>query len=211
VITGKFISIEGSEGAGKSTALTFIRDYFSYFPGEVLYTREPGGTTVAEEIRDVLLKQRNETIESSTELLLMFAARAQHLARVIIPALTHGKWVISDRFVDASYAYQGNGRGVKQEIIAYLEQYIVNVYPDLTLLLDIPVEIGLARALERGGAQDRIEVEQMDFFVRVRDGYLARAAADPERIKVIDASVSVKAVNEQIRFHLDAFRARVST
>ncbi len=197
---GQFITIEGTEGAGKSTAMTFISDFLHAAGRDVVKTREPGGTEIAEQIRNVLLHTpANERMQPETELLLMFAGRAQHIAACIEPALIAGKWVVSDRFVDASYAYQGAGRGIDTQYIATLDKMVVGKhYPNLTLLLDVPAEMGFSRAVKRNATRDRIEQEKIDFFERVRNAYLARAKADPKRIKVIDASLSVDQVQDQI-------------
>jgi len=207
---GKFISIEGIEGAGKSTALQFIKDYLTNENIDVVWTREPGGTELAEEIRRLVLHPMSyEEVAPETELLLMFAARSQHMKRIILPALESGKWVASDRFIDASYAYQGGGRRVDSNYINMLDKWIVgSAYPDLTLLLDITPDKGFERAEKRGTEKDRIEEEKLDFFVHVRDAYLARAKQDPQRIKLIDASVPLYAVENQIRETLDAFIKR---
>lgn len=204
---GKFISIEGTEGAGKSTALQFIKQHLTKAKIDVVWTREPGGTEIAEEIRRLLLHPMSfEEIEPETELLLMFAARAQHMKKYILPALNAGRWVATDRFVDASYAYQGGGRNLDETYITMLDKWIVgSTYPDLTLLLDIDPHQGFERAEKRGTDKDRIEQEKMDFFVRVREMYLKRAKADPKRIKIIDASVPLYAVENQIRTILDDF------
>lgn len=209
---GKFITVEGTEGAGKSTALTFIRDHLAKTQAELVLTREPGGTAVAEEIRHVLLHfNSSELVAPETELLLMFAARAQHINTCIQPALQAGKWVISDRYVDASYAYQGGGRGMKEQTIKMLDTLIVGpFYPDLTLLMDIPPELGCVRAEKRGEQKDRIEQERLDFFVRVRNAYLDRAKQDAKRIKVIDASQPLHAVQAQIASVLDEFLAKTA-
>jgi dTMP kinase len=205
---GKFISIEGVEGAGKSTALQFIKQYLMKVNREVIWTREPGGTGVAEEIRRLVLHPTIgvEEMAPETELLLMFAARAQHMKIIILPALDAGKWVVTDRFIDASYAYQGGGRKMDMKWISALDQWIVgSYYPDLTLLLDIVPEVGFLRAEKRGTDKDRIEQEKIEFFARVRDAYLARAKQDPQRIKMIDASVPLFAVENQIRGVMDHF------
>ncbi len=204
---GKFITIEGSEGAGKSTALRFIQEYFANKAIEVVYTREPGGTPLAEEIRQVLLSPHHtEKMSSITELLLMFASRAQHIHQLIQPALQAGKWVISDRFVDATYAYQGYGRQVNMQEIATLDRLVVErYYPNLTLLLDISPSLGMERAMRRGTQQDRIEQERMDFFERVRLGYLSRAEQDPGRIKIVNAEQPLAEVRANIESILDAF------
>ena len=206
---GKFITIEGTEGAGKSTALKFIQDYFLQTGKEVVLTREPGGTMIGEEIRNVLLHTAsNEIMQPETELLLMFAARVQHVSQKILPALSAGKWVVSDRYIDASYAYQGGGRGISHHHIHRLDRLVVgHIYPDLTLLLDVPAELGMMRAEKRGARKDRIEQERMDFFVRVRNAYLERAKQEPKRIKIIDASKSLVDVQEQLRHTLTEFLA----
>jgi len=203
--SGLFISIEGIEGAGKSTAIKFIYDYLTQAGKDVVLTREPGGTALAEQIRHVLLHPDSaEPMSAEAELLLMFAARAQHIQQLIQPALRAGKWVVSDRFVDASYAYQGGGRGVAEAHIAYLDHWIVGHHaPELTLLFDIPAAAGLARARGRGGKADRIESEQQDFFAQVRERYLARAKADPKRIHIIDAGQPLLQVHAQLRSVLD--------
>jgi dTMP kinase len=208
-----FISIEGTEGAGKSTALQFIHDYFEKKKYSVILTREPGGTEIAEQIRQLLLHTHsNEKVQPETELLLMFAARAQHIAEVIKPALEANQVVITDRYVDASYAYQSGGRGLERGIVAALDHIIVKeVYPALTILLDIPPEQGMERAESRGHAKDRIEKERMDFFARVREAYLERAQADPDRIKIVDASQSVANVQTQLLAVLDQFMRNIST
>lgn len=208
---GKFISIEGTEGAGKSTALQFIQTYLQTSNIELILTREPGGTEIAEEIRKVLLHTTNsESMSRQTELLLMFAGRAQHIQQRIQPALQRGSWVVSDRYIDASYAYQGGGRGMAMDEIQLLDQFVVgDVYPDLTLLLDVPADLGFARTETRGSQKDRIEQEKVDFFMRVRNTYLERAKQDPNRIKIIDASQTLNAVQDQIRVVLDEFLARI--
>lgn len=197
---GKLITIEGTEGAGKSTALAFIQTYLETHHRPVTMTREPGGTLIGEEIRNILLHAPNhETLTPEAELLLMFAARTQHIKQVIIPALQAGQWVVSDRYVDASYAYQGGGRSIDQRAIAFLDHWLVADYqPDLTLLFDLPVEVGLARAEARGAGKDRIEQEKIDFFERVRQAYLARAKEAPERIKIINANQSPEQVQAAV-------------
>lgn len=198
-----FITLEGSEGAGKSTALLFIKNYFQQKKIDCVFTREPGGTSVGESIREILLHHKKEMILPETELLLMFAARAQHIAHVIKPALQAGKTVVSDRFTDASFAYQGGGRNISLDYLQTLEKWIQgDVKPHLTLLLDAPVEIGLSRMQQRG-EKDRIENEKKEFFERVRNAYLARAKQFPERFVIIDASQSVEKVQGQIRRTLD--------
>ena len=202
----RFISIEGIEGAGKSTALEFIKKYLAEKHIDAIFTREPGGTPFAEEIRFLLLHAKTEEfIQAKTELLMMFAGRSQHLSHCILPALRAGKWVVSDRYIDATYAYQGGGRGMDQKLIQLLDAAVVeHIYPQLTLLFDIDAAEGLKRAAKRG-AQDRIEQEAMGFFDRVRQAYLLRAQAFPERIKVIDASAPLAVVENNIRHLLDKF------
>lgn len=198
-----FITIEGIEGVGKSTAVKFIEEYLIRAKQSVVVTREPGGTFLAEKIRQILLTPVEEIMDPNTELLLMFAARAQHLANVILPALQAKKWVISDRFTDATFAYQGAGRHIDRSHIEILDRWIVNsLRPTKTFLLDAPVEIGLARAKHRG-PQDRIEQEKLEFFERVRSGYLERAAADATRFGIIDATQSLEQVQSELRQHLD--------
>lgn len=201
----RLVTLEGGEGAGKSTVLAALRDALLAAGDEVVCTREPGGTPLAEQIRGLLLDTRHEPPAPETELLLMFAARAQHVRETILPALRRGAWVLSDRFTDASYAYQGAARGGDVEFIAQLEQRVVGINPGLTLLLDVPVEIGLQRARGRGDA-DRIESEADDFFERVRAGYRARATAEPERFRVIDASQPAAVVAAQAVAQLHAHR-----
>ena len=208
--TDLFISLEGTEGAGKSTALQFIQHYFAEKNKSIVLTREPGGTDIAEQIRHILLHANNaEKMRAETELLLMFAARAQHITEVILPALNANKIVVSDRFVDASYAYQGGGRGIDKNKIMLLDKMVVgNVYPKLTILLDISAEAGMQRAEKRGAEKDRIEKERMDFFVRVRNAYLERAKAEPQRIKIVDANQSLDNVQQQLKIILDEFIQR---
>ncbi|MDF2445321.1 MAG: dTMP kinase [Moraxellaceae bacterium] len=200
---GRFITLEGGEGAGKSTCLEFIASYFSRRQLPLLVTREPGGTPLAEEIRHLLLQKRNEQVAPDTELLLVFAARAQHLEHTILPALRRGEWVLSDRFTDATYAYQGGGRGLSMQRISELERMVQGTLrPDLTLLLDLPVEQGLARADARA-ERDRFESEQHAFFERVRAAYRERSLAEPERFRVIDASRTLPEVVQGVQTVLD--------
>ncbi|MGH8076827.1 MAG: dTMP kinase [Lysobacter sp.] len=205
----RLVTLEGGEGAGKSTVLAALRDTLRATGAEVVSTREPGGTPLAEQIRGLLLDTHHEPPAPVTELLLMFAGRAQHVREVLLPALQRGAWVISDRFTDASYAYQGAGRGGDDGFIAELERRAVGIVPALTLLLDVPVDIGLRRARGRG-ATDRIESEREEFFERVRAGYLARASAEPRRFRVVDATQSIEAVaaeaSAHLRAHLDTLR-----
>lgn len=204
---GCFITVEGGEGAGKSSNLRWLGERLEAAGKPVLYTREPGGTELGEAIRGLLLGHRQEGMGEDAELLLMFAARAEHLRRRIRPALEAGSWVLCDRFTDASYAYQGAGRGVERAWIAQLETFVQGgLRPDLTLLLDLPVEIGLARARGRS-APDRFESEDLAFFERVRQGYLEIARAEPQRVKVIDAALPLTQVRERIEGELQAFLA----
>ncbi len=196
---GLFITLEGPEGAGKSTNRDYLAELLGATGREVVLTREPGGTPLAERIREILLAPAAEPMAVDTELLLMFAARAQHLAQVIRPALARSALVLCDRFVDATYAYQGGGRGVPVERIATLEAFVLgDLQPDLTLVFDLPVEIGLARAARRG-ALDRFEQEQRAFFEAVRQTYLDRAQAVPARYRLIDASRSLAEVQADLR------------
>lgn len=192
-----FITLEGGEGAGKSTQLEAMKDWLISRGREVLVTREPGGTPLGERVREILLQPAGEmTVE--TETLLIFAARAEHLARVIRPALAAGKTVLCDRFTDATYAYQGGGRGLPRARIAELEGWVQDgLRPDLTILLDLPVEMGLKRAARRG-QPDRFEREQRAFFERVRAAYLTAAAREPRRVRVIDASANTREVTQAI-------------
>jgi len=185
---GKFITLEGGEGVGKTTNLAFIKDYLQQHNISVVVTREPGGTALAEKIRYLLLDKDSEVISEHAELLLIFAARAQHIKHVIEPALAQGKWVLCDRFTDATYAYQGGGRNMRISTIEWLENLVQgNLKPDLTVLLDAPVEIGIERARVRG-AFDRFESEKISFFEHVRRAYLLQAELHPERIKLIQAN-----------------------
>lgn len=198
-MSGKLITLEGGEGAGKSTVLAAVRELLTTRGIDVIVTREPGGTPTGEAVRAVLLDPANKTLCAEAELLLMFGARAQLVREVIQPALAAGRWVLSDRFTDASYAYQGGGRGQPENRIADLEHWAAaGVTPDLTLLLDLAVADGLKRANGRGAA-DRIEMENAEFFERVRASYRARASAQPARFRVIDASQSLENVLAQIR------------
>jgi len=198
MLRGKFLTIEGTEGVGKSTNLAFVRDWLQAQGIEVVVTREPGGTPLAEEIRALLLAKREESVNETAELLLVFAARAQHIAQVIQPALARGAWVLSDRFTDATYAYQGGGRGLNTATIAQLEQLVQgDLRPDLTLILDIDVELGLNRARQRGEL-DRFESETIVFFERVRSAYRARIEQASSRYALVDASQELVAVQADI-------------
>lgn len=195
---GKLITLEGGEGVGKSTNLAFIQHQLEAAGIDLVVTREPGGTELAEKIRNLLLTPISEPVSEIAELLLVFAARAQHLEQLIEPALARGAWVLCDRFIDATYAYQGGGRGMSLELIATLERLVLrSLKADMTLLLDLPVEVGMARARARAEL-DRFEQEQMSFFEAVRSTYLERAKADPSRILIIDAEPSIERVQSQI-------------
>lgn len=195
---GIFITLEGGEGAGKSTNQAFVRNWLERAGREVVVTREPGGTELGERVREILLHGRELHISAESEMLLMFAARAEHIARVIRPALDAGKIVLCDRFTDATYAYQGGGRGIPATRIAAIENWVQgDLRPDLTLLFDVPVEDGRRRAGQRS-APDRFEQESNEFFARVHASYLARAASEPGRIRIIDASQSLEMVEQQI-------------
>lgn len=197
-MSGLFITLEGPEGAGKSTNREYLAERLREQGLDVVMTREPGGTPLAERIRELLLAPSDETMAVDTELLLMFAARAQHLAQVILPALDRGAVVLCDRFTDATYAYQGGGRGLSQARIATLETFVQgSLRPDLTLVFDLPVEVGLARAAARGRL-DRFEQEGQAFFEAVRQAYLQRAQGDPQRYSVLDAAQPLEAVQRAI-------------
>ncbi|MEM0952674.1 MAG: dTMP kinase [Pseudomonadota bacterium] len=196
---GVFVSVEGGEGVGKSTNLAVLKDWLEEQGIASVFTREPGGTELAERIRALLLETHEENVQPITELLLMFAARAQHIAGVIEPALAKGVWVVCDRFIDASFAYQGGGRGLPLEWIEQLQALVQgDLQPDLTLLLDAPVEVGLARASRRGEL-DRFELEQQAFFERVRQAYLQRATEAPERFRIVDSNKPLAEIAKEIR------------
>lgn len=198
---GKFITLEGSEGTGKSTNIGYVKAYLEQQGIQVVMTREPGGTALGEAIRSLILGDHH--IVSEAELLLLFAARAQHVKQVIGPALQEGVWVISDRFTEATHAYQGGGRGIETEIIDHLEQWVLGgLQPDLTLLLDVSPEIGMERIKNRG-SRDRFEREDRAFFERVRARYLARAEASNGRIQIVDAAQALTDVQSIIAGHLD--------
>ncbi len=208
---GLFITIEGGEGVGKSTNIEFIASTLKQAGIAFILTREPGGTPLAEEIRQLLLSPRDENVAENTELLLMFAARAQHIAEVIEPALARGDWVICDRFTDATFAYQGGGRGVPMQKIADLEQWVQGeLRPDYTLLFDAPVEVGLQRAADRGEL-DRFEQEQQLFFRGVRQAYLDLALKHANRYRVIDAAQPLVEVQSALSGVLAEFLADVDT
>jgi len=202
---GRFITLEGGEGVGKSTNLAFVAALLEAAGLDVQRTREPGGTPLAERVRGIIVSHSDETMPPIAELLLIFAARALHIEGCIRPALAAGRWVLCDRFTDASYAYQGAARGLGEEPVRWLEARVQgDLRPDLTLLLDAEPEIGLERAGARGAA-DRFERERLTFFRRVREGYLARAAAEPDRFRVIDASRSLAQVQKDLIIHIKAF------
>lgn len=195
---GQFITFEGTEGVGKSSQLATAREALEAAGKSVLVTREPGGTPMAEAIRELLLTPRDEAVNDLTELLLMFAARAQHLHNLILPALRQGNWVLCDRFTDATYAYQGGGRGVPREQIATLEQLVQGeLRPDHVVLLDAPVDVGMARARSRS-APDRFEQEKAAFFQRIRECYLQRAEQQPLRYHVVNAAHPLEEVSRQV-------------
>ena len=201
---GRFITVEGIEGAGKSTQMAVIGQFLGRQGIRVVVTREPGGTPLSEAVRALLLDPDNRGMSADTELLLVFAARAEHLHKVIRPALESGDWVLSDRFTDATFAYQGGGRGIAAARIAVLEEWVQGgLQPDLTLLLDVAVEAGMARIAGRG-QPDRFEREDGEFFQRVRTSYLQRAAAEPRRFRRIDASAPAEQVGRSV---LDAVGA----
>lgn len=201
----KFITLEGSEGVGKTTNLEHIKNLLTQHGIDFVVTREPGGTELGEQLRELLLGHQHDGMADETELLMMFAARSEHLDKVIKPALKNGQWVLCDRFTDATYAYQGGGRGIDLNRISILEDYVQgDLRPDLTLLLDAPIEIGRERAGKRSAA-DRFEKEQSDFFNKVRNAYLQRAADDPGRMKVVDAAVELEAVKAQITQQIERF------
>lgn len=213
-VQGRFITFEGGEGVGKSTQLRRAAAWLESTGVEVVLTREPGGTPRAEQLRRILLERDQEPMPQSCELLLMFAARATHLANLVEPAVARGAWVLCDRFTDATYAYQGGGRGLPEADIDALVRIVhPHRQPDLTVLLDAPVSLGLARARERNGADgpDRFESERAEFFERVRQSYLARAAREPVRFRVVDASGAVEQVGEAIRVALQGLLTPVTT
>ncbi|MDE0948391.1 MAG: dTMP kinase [Candidatus Thioglobus sp.] len=200
---GKFITVDGVEGAGKSTQIDLICSYLQRKGVEVVRTREPGGTDLGEKIRTLLLDVDNKEMHSDTELLLMFSSRNELIQNKIIPALNKGSWVVSDRFTDASFAYQGGGRMLDLDRISKLESWVLGEFqPDLTLLLDVSVDIGMTR-IEARAAKDRIELEERAFFERVRSVFIDRSKSYPERIKLIDASGSISEIHNKIKLFLD--------
>ena len=204
-MTGKFITVEGIEGAGKTTCMQVVTEVIEHQGINAIHTREPGGTDLGEDLRSLLLGHKHTGMSDDAELLMMFAARAEHIAQKIQPALDDGKWVLCDRFTDATYAYQGYGRGIPLEKISGLENWVQGkLRPDLTLLMDLPVEVGMERAGKRS-APDRFESEAWDFFERIRQGYLSIAAEQPSRVKVIDASQDLPDVQAQVKTAIEAF------
>lgn len=201
---GYFVTLEGIEGVGKSTHLRYIHNYLKEKEISVVVSREPGGTPVAESIRKVLLSHQEEAVTPQTELLLLFACRSQNVVHLIKPALSAGSWVVCDRFTDATYAYQGYGRGLPLEEIAALEQCVQgDLRPDLVILFDAPVDVALRRVRDRSKKPDRFESEQEEFFERVRNGYLKRAEQFPQRYRIIDASVPLSKVRSQVKALLE--------
>ena len=200
-LRGKFITLEGVDGAGKSSHVQWVGDSLRARGLDVIETREPGGTSLGESLRGLLL---HEAMDITTETLLMFAARREHIARVIAPALAAGHWVVSDRFTDASYAYQGGGRGVPEARLAFLEDWVQQgLQPHLTLVFDVPVEVARQR-LAKAGSPDRFEAEGAEFFNRVRAGYRARAARDPGRIRLVDSSATLAEVRKQLEQYVQS-------
>ena len=198
--TAKFITLEGIEGAGKSTVAKFVADWLTRQGIAVRLTREPGGTPLAERVRGIVLERGTEQVAAVTETLLMFAARALHVDNVIAPALRAGQWVVCDRFTDATRAYQGSARGVDATLIDMLARAVhPQLAPDCTLLLDLPVAAGLSRVRERGGGSaDRFEAETVSFFEKVRAGYLDLARQEPARMHLIDATAALSEVQQQV-------------
>lgn len=195
-MTGKFITIEGIDGAGKSSQIAHVVELLRGRGLEVVSTREPGGTHLGEKLRELLL---HEPMNLETEALLMFAARREHLAQIIAPALARGAWVVCDRFTDATFAYQGGGRGLDADKIAQLERWVHgDLQPDLTLVFDLAPEVAAARLARAGNAPDKFEREQADFFARVRAAYRARAAGDPARVRLVDADRAPRAIRAEV-------------
>lgn len=204
--SGRFVTLEGIEGAGKSTQVQTVVESLRTAGHRVRVTREPGGTALGEAVRSVLLDRGHTGMSADAEMLLVFAARAEHIAKVIRPALADGEWVVCDRFTDATYAYQGGGRELGFQRVAELESWVqAELRPDLTLLFDIPVEVGLRRAGRRAGPSDRFENETLTFFGRVRDAYLSLAKAQPSRFVLIDAEASLDDVTASVRKCIGGF------
>ena len=203
-MAGKFITLEGGEGAGKSTNLAFIKDWLEAHDIPFVVTREPGGTKLSEKIRELLLDKSNTNMTTECELLLVFAARAQHIDEVIKPALAEGKWVVSDRFTDATYAYQGAARCLGFDRIKLIEDWVQQGFaPNKTFVFDLPVEVGMQRVRSRGAEIDRFEQEKLEFFEQVRQAYLTRASQVPERYCVLDAAQSLDQVQAHIQYQLE--------
>jgi dTMP kinase len=204
-VSGKFITFEGIDGAGKSSHIAFVADYLRERGEDVVTTREPGGTPLGEAIREIVLNQK---MHGETEALLVFAARREHLAEVIAPALARGAWVVCDRFTDSTYAYQHGGRGLKSAMVGLLEQYLAETpHPDSTFLFDAPVEVARARLDKNTPEPDKFEREQGEFFRRVRNAYLARAAAYPKRIQIVDSAQSMAEIRAVLTNALDRLLA----
>ena len=202
-VRGRFITLEGIDGAGKSTHLAWLLGYLRAQGRDVVATREPGGTPLGEKLREILL---HEAMHLETEALLMFAARREHIEALIRPSLAAGKWVVSDRFTDATFAYQGGGRGLAREKIAALEAWVhPQLQPDLTLLFDLPPEIAVQRLAGTGAAPDRFEREKLQFFERVQEAYLERARQDPVRMRIVDASLTLEKVKLQLEEYIVSF------
>lgn len=202
-MTNMFMTIEGGEGGGKSTNIVFIKQYLESANQRVVVTREPGGTLLGEKIRGLLLDPGNKGMDASAELLLMFAARAEHIEKVIRPALAQGKWVLCDRFTDATFAYQGGGRGVDMQRISALENWVQgDLRPDITLLFDLPVDVGMQRAGQRAKL-DRFEQEKREFFEKIRACYLSMAVDEPNRYRILNAEKSLIEVQNELRIILD--------
>ncbi|MGI9317363.1 MAG: dTMP kinase [bacterium] len=207
--SGAFLTVEGSDGAGKTTQLEYIESWLLSRKIEVVRTREPGGTELGEKLRNILLNQVDLSISNETELLMIFAARQQHLQELILPALAQGKWVLCDRFTDATYAYQGAGRGIDENKISILEQWVQQgVEPDLTLILDVDVAIGRQRSESRGDSPDRFERQAAEFKQAVRACYLDRSEKHAQRVRVVDAAGSIEAVQQAITRELKDFIRR---
>jgi len=206
-MAGRFITLEGIEGAGKSTVARYVLEWLQAHGQPALLTREPGGTALAERVRELVLNSDGEPLPPAAELLLMFAARSIHLSNLIRPALARGEWVICDRFTDATRAYQGAGRGLDRAVIETLAQLVQgDLVPDLTLLLDLPVEVGLARAQARRGPADRFDAERAPFFERVRSAYLQLARAEPTRFALVDAAADLATVQASVAAALERVR-----
>ncbi len=208
---GAFITVEGVDGSGKTTHIDFIQGWLQERGIPVMRTREPGGTALGEEIREILL-DHDASISDRCELMLIFAARTQHLDERILPALASGQWVLCDRFTDATYAYQGGGRGIDDQTIAALEQWVQGeLQPDLTVVLDVPVEVGEVRTRKRGHAQDRFETQTREFKQAVRRAYRARTERFAQRIKLVDADQTIEQIRADLCVHLDTFHRQWQT